>query len=317
MATTSPGDGAGSADPADPADAADLIVIGGGPAGCAAVLMAASVGLRSTLVEADALCGKLRRIPALGNVLGGFTSGPELAAAIARDVAATGSCRTELGVRAAEVHAGEDAVTVTLNTGRRLTAPYAVVATGVGPMPVRGARWLTLAPECATPAGLWDAQPPEKARSLLVLGADRPLGTFLRAHRDLDAAVVVAYPAEDDYKTDEVRADPRVTLLPVTALRLGLGPEGASYAAESTGRDGRASTRTADAVFLNLGSAPRPPRGDLVSDSLGYCPPGRQHPRLLTAGDLRSPRFQRIMSATGSGADAALRAYYALEDLPR
>jgi alkyl hydroperoxide reductase subunit AhpF len=37
---------------------------------------------------------------------------------------------------------------------------------------------------------------------------------------------------------------------------------------------------------------------------------------VLTAGDLRSARFQRIMTATGSGAEAALRAYYALQSLP-
>lgn len=60
----------------------DLIIIGGGPAGCAAARMAASVGMRSVLVEPDRLCRNLYRISALNNVLSGYTSGPELAEAI-------------------------------------------------------------------------------------------------------------------------------------------------------------------------------------------------------------------------------------------
>lgn len=39
--------------------------------------MAASVGMRSILVEPDRLCRNLYRIPALNNVLGGYTSGLE------------------------------------------------------------------------------------------------------------------------------------------------------------------------------------------------------------------------------------------------
>lgn len=293
-----------------------LLIVGGGPAGCAAALMAASLGMRSILIEADVLCGKLQHIAAVNNVVGGHTSGPELGAAIAKDVGRTELCTAELGVRATEIRAYDDRVTVTTDTGQRLDAPYVVVATGVGPLPVEDAPWLTVATE-ATPPTLWGAKVPDTSRdALLVLGADRPLGTFLRAHPALDATVLVAYPQEDDYKVDEVRGDPRVTLLPVTALTLRPGG-GPLLAAEWTDRQGRPGTATATAAFLNLGSAPTPPLGDLVRGSDGYCPPDQQNPRILTAGDLRSSRFQRIMAATGSGSEAALRAYYATQDLPQ
>lgn len=46
-----------------------------------------------------------------------------------------------------------------------------------------------------------------------------------------------------------------------------------------------------------------------------YCPPIGQHPRIIVAGDLRSARFQRIMTALGSGSEAALHAYYATREL--
>ncbi|MEE4546168.1 FAD-dependent oxidoreductase [Streptomyces sp. V4-01] len=293
----------------------DLIIVGGGPAGCAAALMAASVGTRSLVVEADALCAKLRHIRVVGNVVGGHSSGPELAAAIAGDLERSGRCEALLGVRATRIDAFEEYTAVTLDTGRRLLAPYAVVATGAGPLPVADAPWLTVADGAAVPT-LWGAEADgDRPGPLLVLGADRPLGTFLRAHPALESAVLVAYPPGDDHKADEVRDDRRVELLPVTSLLVRAGGDG-RFTVEWTDRGGRRGARTAGSAYLNLGSAPAPPAGALVTDGAGYCPPSLQHPRVLTAGDLRSPRFQRIMAATGSGAEAALRAYYARQDVP-
>ena len=292
----------------------DLVIVGGGPAGCAAAAMAASVGMRSILIEPEALCAKLRHIAAVNNVVGGHASGPELATAIAEDVARTELCEVELGARVNEVRAYDDRVAVTTDTGRTVNASYAVVATGVGRIPVSAVAWVTVASDIDLPT-LWGAKAPgAETRSVLVLGADRPLGTFLRAHPAVDAAVTVAYPPEDDYKVDEVRGDARVTLLPVASASVSEGGGGA-FIAEWVDRAGRSSSRTVDAVYANLGSAPVAPPGDLAPDASGYCPPDRQHPRVLVAGDLRSARFQRIMAATGSGSEAALRAYYGLRGL--
>lgn len=294
----------------------DLLVIGGGPAGCAAVRMAASVGMRSVLVEPRALCHTLHRIPALDNVLGGHTGGPRLAEAVAAEVAGTDLCHLLLGHRVSALHVTGDHVTATLDTGARLSAPYAVVATGVGPRRPRDTAWVT-APDGPVPPPLWEADAARaEGRTLLVLGGDRPIGTFLRAHPAARTRLVVAYPAADAYKTEEIREDPRVTLLPVEHLTV-RGGAGAPVAAEAVGRDGVRHTVTADAVYLSLGSAPAAPSGDLVRDGDGYCPPEAQHPRVLVAGDLRSARYQRIMTAFGSGGEAALRAYYGTPHGPR
>ncbi|WP_331762608.1 FAD-dependent oxidoreductase (plasmid) [Streptomyces sp. NBC_01420] len=282
----------------------DLLVIGGGPAGCAAVRMAAGVGMRSVLVEPDRLCRNLYRIPALNNVLGGHTGGPALADAVAAEIRGTESCRVELGRYVSELRAYEDRVTATLDSGARLTAPYAVVATGVGPLQPCDVGWIT-APDGLTLPPLWQAEAAE-GRRLLVLGGDRPIGTFLRARPDTGIRLLVAYPAADAYKTEEIREDPRVTLVPVEHLTL--ADDGT---AEATGPDGVRHRLAADAVYLSLGSAPAAPAGDLVRGADGYCAPAGQHPRVLVAGDLRSARYQRIMTALGSGSEAALRAYYA------
>lgn len=276
----------------------DLLIIGGGPAGCAAALTAAGVGLRSLLIErAGMLCRKLHSIPALNNVLGGFRTGPDLAAAVSADLTANPLCRVRTGHRVAALATSDDEVTVTLDDGTRHTAPYAVLATGVGSRQPAEADWVK-APAGLRLPPLWEADPAEAVgRTWLVIGADRPLGTFLRAHPDLDVTLLVPYPAADAYKTEEVANDPRVTLLPTPRLTLT-----GALTAEPGGLRG-------DAAFANLGSAPTAPAG-AVRDTDGYCPPGLQHPRLIVAGDLRSARYQRIMTAIGSGTEAALRVYY-------
>ncbi|MFB7211723.1 FAD-dependent oxidoreductase [Streptomyces sp. NPDC056255] len=293
---------------------ADLIIIGGGPAGCAAARMAASVGMRSILVEPDILCRNLYRIPALNNVLGGYTSGPELADSIVAELKSTELCRLELGRHVTELHADKDHVTVTVDTSARLAARYAIVATGVGPLQPRDIAWIT-APDCLTLPPLWQAEADAaEGRDLLVLGGDRLIGTFLRANPTTDTRLLVAYPAADAYKIEEIREDSRVVLLPVEHLTLSC-EEDSPVSAEVVGRNGEQRTVTADAAYLSIGNAPTAPSGDLVRGADGYCPPTDQHPRVIVAGDLRSARFQRIMTALGSGSEAALHAYYAVREL--
>ncbi|AZS70573.1 pyridine nucleotide-disulfide oxidoreductase [Streptomyces lydicus] len=291
----------------------DLIVIGGGPSGCSAARMAASVGMRSVLIEPESLCRNLYRIPALNNVLGGYTSGPELADSIATELKNTELCRLELGRRATELRADDDHTTVTLETGARLTAPYAIVATGVGPLQPRDTPWITAPFDLPLPP-LWQADAYDaEGRTLLVLGGDRTIGTFLRAHPTTPTRLVVVYPESDDYKIEEIRDDPRVTLRPVEHVTLHLSEDAAT--ADIVDRSGKRLTVTADAVYLSIGNAPTAPSGDIVRDTAGYCLPSAQHPRVIVAGDLRSARFQRIMTALGSGSEAALHAYYAAREL--
>ncbi|GAA2445431.1 FAD-dependent oxidoreductase [Streptomyces macrosporus] len=294
----------------------DLLVVGGGPAGCAAVVMAAGVGMRTLLLEARSeLCGRLRHVRSLENVLGGFASGPEFAAAAAADVARSAGCRVELGARVVRLDARDDRVVATLESGGSRTAAHAVVATGTGPLGPADTDWLH-DPEGLARAPLWEADPAAwEGRTVLVLGADRPLGTLLRADPTARVRFLVAHPPEDDYKTAEVRADPRVEPVPVRRVALG-SDRRRRIAVTITTAAGDTLSRTAEGAYLNIGNAPVLLPGDLVPDSTGWCPPDRQHPRIHVAGDLRSARAQRIMTAMGSGGEAALRAYYALCGVP-
>ncbi|CAM5436584.1 hypothetical protein SVIOM342S_06465 [Streptomyces violaceorubidus] len=133
---------------------------------------------------------------------------------------------------------------------------------------------------------LWEADPAAvDGRTVLVLGADRPLGTVARAHPELRTRFVVAYPPEDAYKTEEIRRDSRVEL--VAMRRLEFGSSSAPVTVEVRTVEGERRVLTADLAFLNLGGAPAP-AGAVAADRSGYCPPWSQHPRVFTAGDLRS-----------------------------
>jgi len=60
----------------------DIVVIGGGPAGASAALMAHSVGMSVVLFECARICGQLTHIPILENLLGWPLSGSDYAKAV-------------------------------------------------------------------------------------------------------------------------------------------------------------------------------------------------------------------------------------------
>lgn len=290
-----------------PSKDAELIIIGAGPAGCAAALMAASLGVSSLLIEADAgrIGGKLNLIKALENAPGGWTAGTDLAEALQSDIARiSNQCRVLTGTATA-VAGCPDRVEVALADGRTLTGETAIVATGVRPMAPDDTTWITSSNNVVPPP-LWRASPAELTARTVVLGADRPLGTWLRGHPEWDGQLDVLHPARDDYKTAEVSGDARVRFHRVETVKVA-SSEPTKVTAFLT--DGTSHEFAADAILLNLGTAPTRLAG-LVQDPDGYCPPDAQHPRVVTAGDMRSARYQRIVTAQGSGAEAALRYYY-------
>ncbi|MFG2532745.1 FAD-dependent oxidoreductase [Streptomyces sp. NPDC048516] len=288
----------------------DLIVIGAGPAGCAAAVMAASLGQHVTVVETDKVGGKLHQISALENVPGAWATGPALAQALAADLARiqhSGRC-TLIEGRAISVAGHDDRAEAVLKDGQVLAAAAVIVATGVAAVTPATADWIA-APDGLDLPPLWRARPEELRGRTYVLGGDRPLGTWLRSHPGVTRRLHVLYPAADHYKTDEVRGDDRVRLSLADRVTVARERYGDGYEVVVEGPEGR-RTFAVDTLVSNLGSLPAALDG-LVQDPVGYCPPTEQHPRILTAGDLRSGRFQRIVTAQGSGAEAALERYYA------
>lgn len=286
----------------------DLLIVGAGPAGVSAAVMATSLGMHSTLIESGKVGGKLHHIGALENMPGQWMNGPQLADAYAADIAritASGLCSLLEG-HAVQVSGHDDRAEVALTDGQILTGDAVVVATGVTPLGPDHVDWITAPSEFWAPP-LWRSRPEDLNGVVHVLGADRPLGTWLRAHPDVRRTLTVLCPPEDDYKAVEVTDDPRVVMVPVAGVKLPSGPAGGELTVVR--RDGQELQYSVQTVLNNLGNRPAALDG-LATAADGYCPPEQQHPRVLTAGDLRSARFQRIAVAQGAGAQCALTRYY-------
>ncbi|WP_225638102.1 FAD-dependent oxidoreductase [Streptomyces solaniscabiei] len=289
----------------------DVLVVGAGPSGVAAAVMAASLNLRTVVVEADAVGGKLHVIGALENVPGNWSTGPELAAALAADLdrlQQAGRCAVIQG-RAVSVTGFDDRAQLVLEDGRVLSAQVVVVATGVAALTPSGADWIS-APAGLSVTPLWRTKPADLAGRTYVLGGDRPLGTWLRTHPRFSATLHVLCPPSDDYKAAEVAGDDRVRIVPVSHVAVSPMAYGDEWSLQVIDRQGERKSYVAKTVLNNLGNMPAGLGGLALSED-GYCPPGKQHPRIRVAGDLRSAQFQRVATAQGSGAEAVLASYYA------
>ncbi|AZM49204.1 oxidoreductase [Streptomyces sp. WAC 06738] len=289
----------------------DVLVVGAGPSGVAAAVMAASLNLRTVIVEAASVGGKLHAIGALENVSGNWMSGPQLAEALASDLDRLqegGRCAV-VKARAVGVTGYDDHADLVLEDGHVVSAQVVVVATGVATMTPHEAEWIS-APEKPYVPLLWRTSPTDLTDRAYVLGADRPLGTWLRTHPNTPTTLHVLCPPSDDYKFDEVSGDERVRIVPVSHVVLSPVTDGEGWSLLVKDRHGEHESYVSKTVLSNLGSKPAALAGLTVSED-GYCPPGKQHPRIRTAGDLRASQFQRIATAQGSGAEAVLTPYYA------
>jgi thioredoxin reductase (NADPH)/alkyl hydroperoxide reductase subunit F len=289
----------------------DVLVVGAGPSGVAAAVMAASLNLRTVIVEADSVGGKLHVIGALENVPGNWSTGPQLAEALAADLdrlQQADRCSVVHG-RAASVTGYDDRAELVLEDGRVLSAQLIVVATGVADLAPPDVNWISAPAHLSVPL-LWCTEPGDLAGRTYVLGGDRPLGTWLRSHPHSSTTLHVLCPPADDYKIAEVAGDERVRIVPISHVVLSPMAYGDEWSLQVKDRQGERRSYVAKTVLNNLGNTPAGLDG-LASSEDGYCPPGKQHPRIRVAGDLRSAQFQRITAAQGSGAEAVLSSYYA------
>ncbi|MEV4333469.1 FAD-dependent oxidoreductase [Streptomyces sp. NPDC049597] len=290
---------------------ADVVVVGAGPSGVAAAVMAASLNLRTIVVEAGRVGGKLHTIGALDNVAGNWSNGPQLAAALTADLerlTKAGRC-TLVHATAVSVRGLDDRAELTLEKGDLMTAQAVVVATGVAALTPSDVDWVTTRSAFIAPP-LWRAVPQDLAGRTYVLGGDRPLGTWLRAHPEASTTLHVLCPPADDYKVEEVKRDERVRIVPVAHVAIARPTYGDGWLVEVEQRAGDRTSYVATTVLSNLGNKPAALEG-LARGEDGYCPPEQQHPRIQIAGDLRSARYQRISTSQGSGAEAVLAHYYA------
>jgi thioredoxin reductase (NADPH) len=325
----------------------DLVVVGGGPAGLAAAVYAASEGLDTVVLEATATGGQAGTASRIENYLGfplGIT-GAELADRAVIQ-AETFGARITVPAEAAALEPCASHYAVRLKDGEVVAARTVVIATG--------ARYRKLdmpGLEEFEGAGVYYAATPLEAPMcrndpVVVVGGGNAAGqatVFLAEH----AAHVTLIIRGDDlgrsmsrYLADRIERCPRVEVVRNAEVRDLMG-EGALQAIEMEDRRTGARSRIeTGALFVFIGADPNVGwLGDVVAlDDHGFILTGAEAararddgaaaqvarppflletslPGVFAAGDVRRGSINRVASAVGEGAMAVRLVHERLQEI--
>lgn len=306
----------------------DLLVVGAGPAGLAAAVYAASEGLSTVVVDADAIGGQAGTSSMIRNYLGfpRGISGMRLAQR-ARMQASRFGARFFAGIPVTGIepegdhqhaHVGGTTIcawSVIIASGvkyRRLGVPALEELVGLG---VHYGAATSVAQEMT-------------GRHVHVVGGGNSAGqAAVHLARYASSVTMVVRRAGltetmSDYLVREIRSNPRITVRGSTEVTDG-GGTGHLEWVELTGPDGSERVES-HGLFLLLGASPyvRWVPDTVARDERGYLLTGRDVPKdhwregippanlettvpgIFAAGDVRAGSMKRVASASGEGASA-------------
>ena len=321
----------------------DVAVLGAGPAGLAAAVHAASEGLRTVVVEREAIGGQAGTSSMIRN-FPGFSqgvSGATLAWEAWQQARLFGA--TFVYMRQAEGLSGEDGhYRLRLSDDAALTARTVVIATGASyrrlgipaleKLKGRGIFY---------GAGVSEA-PAMRGRRVFVAGAGNSAGqAAMDLARWADQVTVLVRGQSlagtmSDYLIREINAAPNVGVTYRVEVAGGTGTDHLESLMLQDTESGTRRNVPADALFVLIGSQPRAEwlgnsvardqwgfiltGPDLLSDGGGRWRPGRPPlpletslPGVFAAGDVRAGSIKRVASAVGDGAAAIPLVHRCLE----
>jgi thioredoxin reductase (NADPH) len=305
----------------------DLVVVGAGPAGLGASVYAASEGLRTVTVDAEATGGQAGRTSRIENYLGfpAGISGGELAE---RAVLQADKFGARMVVPASAVGSEWDGHhhVVHLDDGGTLTSRAVLIATGV-----RYRRITVPGLERLEPACVFYAATPSEARICLakpvaVVGGGNSAGQAAMFLADYATEVYLIARERDlsDYMSryliDRVERSRRVRTLLHTEIRELIGDETLEAAIVEDVDTGERRRLELAELFVFCGALPYTGwlAGEIALDDGGYVltgagagagdGDGRQplpletsRPGVFAAGDVRHGAVRRVASAVGEG----------------
>jgi thioredoxin reductase (NADPH) len=310
----------------------DLVIVGGGPAGLASAVYASSEGLRTVVIEREAVGGQAGTSSMIRNYLGfpGGISGADLAQRAyeqawlfgTKFVFAREACRLEAR--------GTDRV-VALADGTEIVAKSALIATGAA------YRRLGI-PELErfTGAGVFYIVPSDarfvNGKDVFVTGAGNSTGQGVVHLARFARSVTLLVRGDSlekhmsDYLVREIRARPNVEVRFRTEAVEGHGDGQLERLTIADRERGLRETRPTSALFVLIGAQPhtewlvdavqRDAKGFIVTGADMYMkaadwpldrPPTRfetSMPGVFAAGDVRSGSTKRVGSAVGESAVA-------------
>jgi thioredoxin reductase (NADPH) len=326
----------------------DVTIVGAGPAGLAAAVYAASEGLRTVVIEPEAVGGQAGTSSMIRNYLGfpRGVSGQDLAARAAGQALQFGAqivyTQSVTGLRAE----GGDRI-VTLSDGTEVTSRTVVLATGVAYR-----RLAIPALERLVGKGVFYGSVSEaramRGEHVFVVGAGNSAGQaalHLAEYADRVTILVRGESLTDSmsaYLIDELEVTPNIEIRVNTTLEDGRGEHRLEGLVLKDLATGQVETVDAAALFVLIGAEPRTAwlDGTLERDDHGYIltcrdltpayesrrelwprrdrlPFGLETslPGVFAGGDVRHNSVKRVASAVGAGAMAifSIHAYLAQE----
>jgi thioredoxin reductase (NADPH) len=330
-----------------PTTSCDVLVVGGGPAGLAAVVYAASEGLNTMVVEPEIPGGQAGTSSLIRNYLGfrHGVSGADLAIRATEQAWLFGADLV-LTQRATRVEIrGADRIVHTTD-GSAVAARAVVLATGVA--------WRRLnvpALEALVGAGVFYGAAGAEARAMqgrdvVVVGGGNSAGQaaihLARYARSVTILVRGSGLAAtmSSYLITEINSNPAISVRVRTEILDGGGSGGLETLTVVDHTTGHRATVPATALFVLIGAEPHTGwlAGTVARDAQGYLLTGQQAaahdadpawplerppmlletsiPGVFAAGDVRSRSVKRVAAAVGEGATAVrlVHAYLAGED---
>ena len=314
----------------------DVVVIGGGPAGLAHAVYAASEGLRTVLVEAEAAGGQAGTSSMIENYLGfpAGVTGSDLAQRAAAQALRFGA-ELLTGQAAVSLRREDPYRVVVLADGTELTSYCVIITTGMS------ARTLN-APGVEPLLGVgvyYGAAMTEAARyrgkDICVVGGANSAGQgalfFARYARNVTILVRAPdlLPMMSQYLVDRIRTAPNIEVMGGVEVDRVLGTGSLESVVVKSVGSGELCTVPASAMFVFIGVKPHTDSfaGILERDDAGFVFTGvdlpREHgrprgwpldrepfafetsiPGVFAAGDVRSGANRRVAAAVGEGSAA-------------
>lgn len=296
----------------------ELLVIGGGPAGCSAAVNAYSLGISVQIIERAVLGGQLGEIERIANLLGGPYSGLELAASYVRQVNSYGIPVINAEVVSVKRHRHFWEVVCSNSEIRR--ARVIIAATGTRELRIRE----HLATENVDPRHedqfIYSLRFEELAsKDVIVIGCDRVLLSLVASRgKELERCRIRVLALPDKWYVIREKVDS----LPVEIMKVSKILQVRADSTEErrirfSKEDGTEQEVSCELLLTNLGKVPN---SELFSDFIdadeeGYLKPKEylRDPAPANAyavGDVAHKAFQRISVAIGDGSYAALDYFY-------
>ena len=318
----------------------DVAVIGAGPSGLAAAVYASSEGLRTVVIEREAIGGQAGSSSRIRNYLGfqrGIT-GADLAQRAFQQAWVFGTTFVQM-CEALGLRSDGDRFYLESTSCSEISARVVVLATGVNYQ-----RLDIPALEDLTGAGVYYGSSPAEAerftgRSVFVVGGGNSAGQAA-VHLARHARQVTILVRRDNlaptmsrYLIDEIDGQLNVTVRYQTQIVDGSGDGGLETLTLHDSSTGETETVPADAVFVLIGARPHTDwlPDEIARDSYGFVVAGladkewklerppfpfeSSMPGVFAVGDVRSGSVKRVASAAGEGSVAIQQVHQYLQML--